>query len=548
MLRRAAPLLALSAALCQAQGPLGAVAGVVVDAASGEGVPRASIRLFPREGGVTYSSTTDLEGNFRLDRLAPGLYGLVVEAPGFLRFHGDGRSGEGPASVRVLAGGVAGDLRVALARYGVISGVVEDELGRPLPGAKVAANRRLERDGRPELGPGQSVQTDDEGRFRIANLTPGRYLVYADLSDTSTGSGGERRPPPDDPEGETLDLAYLPTFYPNALEAQYATPIDVRQADWINGLRIRLELHRTLNVDARLTGPHVDRQAWPDIDLMADSPAPGRFTNRSTVAPDGRVRYDGLRPGGYTLVAKQERDGRWFGAISRLELTDRSVETDLWLQPGVLVTARVLLDDPDWAVEDLRIHASLSVETPAGDAYSAQLEGGRFGNLSTEKVVPGSYRVFAQGYPTERGRMEVFYLEELRQEGSPAPDGVVIDQNPERNDLTLTLARAAVLHGRVVTDRLAPAGGVDVLLFSDGDPNGVAETPGVQRTDPNGEFFFRGLIPGKRRFVAVEGFDAEATTQDGLRRLRRLAEPVEIEKAGDGWLDLELTPAERWRR
>jgi len=56
------------------------------------------------------------------------------------------------------------------ATTGAIEGVVSDPNGNPVPGARVTVTAST-------LISPQSANTDDQGRYRISNLPPGKYDV-----------------------------------------------------------------------------------------------------------------------------------------------------------------------------------------------------------------------------------------------------------------------------------------------------------------------------------------------------------------------------------
>ncbi|MCA8961304.1 MAG: carboxypeptidase regulatory-like domain-containing protein, partial [Planctomycetes bacterium] len=193
--------------------PIGGVlAGIVVDdagqpvagaevAARAEGNDRQrAVRRGgpPGFGGDDGTRTeTDVDGRFRLDRLAPGSYRLDVTADGFV----DGR--ESAATDR-------DDLRIAMSPGVDLTGRVVDPSGAPIAGAQVSRRERNGggRRGMPFFGGGgarRSATTDAEGRFRLSGLEAGsvdlqvRAKGFLDGSfEVETGEVGD------------LSLAYAP--------------------------------------------------------------------------------------------------------------------------------------------------------------------------------------------------------------------------------------------------------------------------------------------------------------------------------------------------
>src|SRR5215470_16185823 len=153
----------------------GTISGQVV---SDSGQPLAGASLFVRamnSAGGPRSTTTDAEGNFRLDGLEPALYSIFAAAPTYVT---DNVSG---TYYRI------GDtVHLELIRGGVITGTVATSSGDPVIGVRVRAVRVRDVKGQPFRTPSfGSVEkmTDDRGVYRIYGLLPGTYLV-------SAGSGG----------------------------------------------------------------------------------------------------------------------------------------------------------------------------------------------------------------------------------------------------------------------------------------------------------------------------------------------------------------------
>ncbi|WP_282436529.1 MFS transporter [Aciditerrimonas ferrireducens] len=146
--------------------PSGVLSGSVrdVSATNGKsGVAGALVALVGAEGRVLARTTTDERGGFRFEELAAGDYTVAVTAP----------ARAAAATTVVLAPGETREVAVALGPAGRLEGRVTFDGGRPLPGAPV---RVLDAQGR-ELA--RSV-SDAEGRYRIAEVPPGRVRVVVD--------------------------------------------------------------------------------------------------------------------------------------------------------------------------------------------------------------------------------------------------------------------------------------------------------------------------------------------------------------------------------
>src|SRR6185436_16203804 len=87
---------------------------------------------------------------------------------------GSGRPG---TPIRLLAGQQLKDISLQIARGGVITGRVVDEVGDPAYGMNVRAYRWVMQSGERTLQQGGSDTTDDRGIYRIPALVTGDYVV-----------------------------------------------------------------------------------------------------------------------------------------------------------------------------------------------------------------------------------------------------------------------------------------------------------------------------------------------------------------------------------
>lgn len=155
--------------------------GRVLDALSGQPVPNATVThaaagaaggpLAALADAADEEITTDADGSFLLDGLAPGKVSLTVTHPDYSDAHQtvDVKEGASTAEIRMTAGGAIG-------------GLVISDAQQPLPvAAVVLQSAGAAGFGRAMLGGGSSAVTDATGRFRFDHLTAGRYSLAASL-------------------------------------------------------------------------------------------------------------------------------------------------------------------------------------------------------------------------------------------------------------------------------------------------------------------------------------------------------------------------------
>lgn len=181
-----------AAAQTPAQPPRGEIAGRVRRASNGLVIRTATVRLLAAsDESVVGSMLTGDEGAYHFGELPPGVYILEVSAQSFAtrRFAADPKT---RLPLRISGAGEKIQLDAELQTLGRISGRVLDERGEGLVGAVVWAVARVVATEKGlawrQLTVASGGGTDDEGQFRIGNLLPGEYFLYA-MPATSGQSG-----------------------------------------------------------------------------------------------------------------------------------------------------------------------------------------------------------------------------------------------------------------------------------------------------------------------------------------------------------------------
>ncbi len=243
--RIAAAMFLLASLQCPGQETAGAIAGRVVR--WGDRSPVASVTVHFLRPGITVPPVqTDAEGRFRMEGVAPGRYGLFVDpASGY-------RSGERIVFVReneTLTG-----VEIAVFPAASISGTVWRGRSRPAQGVRVWAVSVPEGGQHAPHRLGVAL-TDDQGRFAIRGLAPGRYRIQAEIppQEVREMDWNDDAPPGFPPEQEILTS----TFYPDTTEAGLAAPVEAAAGEETQGVEIQLARVRTSCVRARLkANPH----------------------------------------------------------------------------------------------------------------------------------------------------------------------------------------------------------------------------------------------------------------------------------------------------
>jgi hypothetical protein len=259
--------------------------GRLIDDVYSQGVSRARLAL---SGGGLRTPLTAIaseQGAFSFPDLAPGAYRLALEKAGYFT--------PTPLDVQVGASQInLGD--VILVRIRAISGVVRWSDGEPAAGASVqvlpvVAGQVSFRG----IATGYSVS--DRGTFRITNLRPGRYVLFA----SSAGYALSENPRP---------RIAPAVFFPGSDVAAGATKIDVRKTPEITDIDFTLRDRGGVTVEG-IVAPSASFPAGSDVligVMVPNAPAPVLGLRRMKVGDS--FRFLDIPPGQYMIAVSSDRD------------------------------------------------------------------------------------------------------------------------------------------------------------------------------------------------------------------------------------------------
>ena len=191
------------------------VSGVVLNAITGEPIPRALVQVSGGFPGVA-SALTDSEGRFELANVPESDVTILARKPGFFgdqELHSEGFQ---PPLIHVSSR--TESLVLKLLPEGSISGHVATTQGEPLEDTPIHIFRQRILDGRKRWEPCNQVSADEDGEFRVANLQPGIYLLSAGPIQVIAQRSGSTR------AGMNREgIGSL--FFPGAADLESATPL-----------------------------------------------------------------------------------------------------------------------------------------------------------------------------------------------------------------------------------------------------------------------------------------------------------------------------------
>jgi protocatechuate 3,4-dioxygenase beta subunit len=147
----------------------GSAMGVVVEAESGDAVPKLKIRIGGDYGIVMHETLSDKEGVFRFDNMAAGAHRMNINDQKFVL-------AENTASFSLSQGQERSGIRLEVHEGGVIAGrIYEQESDAGLGGVRIRAfSEGL------EPGISRETTTDRDGTYRIEGLASAAYAVQHD--------------------------------------------------------------------------------------------------------------------------------------------------------------------------------------------------------------------------------------------------------------------------------------------------------------------------------------------------------------------------------
>ena len=290
------------------------------------------------------TATTDDSGAFAFQNLPAGRFEVQAYKPGYLRAsYGASRPERAGTPVVVREGAAITNLALTIARGGVITGLVRDARGRPVPGISVRVLRfgfsalNGERTLSEPSG-GSSATSDDRGEYRAYGLPPGNYLVLVNPLPPGRSPGGPGlddirpltsaelqqalraarsgaasigpAPLPPALSTSSVRVNYAPVFHPGTTDLARATTITIGVGEERSGVDIAFRRVPTATIQG--TVRLLDGVTPQDISiaLEAGGSQSGIWESIGVrevtvpLQPDATFTFVGVAPGTYAIKAR----------------------------------------------------------------------------------------------------------------------------------------------------------------------------------------------------------------------------------------------------
>jgi uncharacterized protein (DUF2141 family) len=509
-----------------------AIQGQVVNALTGEPVAKAHVRLFDmrdRMGG--YTATTDSDGRFALRNIAPATYHLDAERNGFLwsqyGSRGANRAGT-PLALRPSQ--ELRDLVIRMTPQAVIMGRILDEDGEPMARVDIQAMQSGYVNGRRQLQNANSASTNDLGEYRIFNLKPGRYYLYAftQAAPDLVEGGGEQ--------------AYPPAFYPGTYDAASAGAIEVSAGGQLRGIDMTLARTRTVRVRGRVTSTVGSGNRNINV-FLAHQNYPNVYSPNTTSVRNapGNFELRGVTPGSYTITAQQVDEGKRYVAQMPLEVGNTNVENvSLVVAPGIDLTGHVAVEGTaDVKFERVMIFlAGPQAFSPGGMIRAAVKEKGVF---IVQNLFPEHYQLNVLNLP------ENVYVKSIRVGTEDALEsGINLTRGAAGPIEVLLASNGGQIDGTVLNAQQQPAAGATVVLVPESRLREQGRLFKSAAADSTGHFSVKGIAPGEYKLFAWEDVESGAYQDpDFLKAFEKLGESFSIHEGSRENAQLKLIPAEK---
>jgi hypothetical protein len=309
----------------------GTISGVVLAADNAAQPLRRAVVTLTGGSLAARSVLSDDAGRFTIARLPAGTYTVTARKAAYLAApYGARRPGRTGMPI-ALAEGQRADVRIAMFRGGVITGMLRDVSGQPIGGVDVRVIDARTLQTLTDAGPIQITTSDDRGIYRIHSLLPGDYYVAALPS--ASGSGAIAAPsassidaalamltsrrapvggaPATTPPPAERPIGFSPVYFPGTPDYRGAVRVHVDVGEERSGVDFEVRPQPVAAIDGVVRGDAPDLSSVlvtliPSGPRVTTSMSSNSLSGRAINA-QGLFAYTNLPPGSYRLVARARK-------------------------------------------------------------------------------------------------------------------------------------------------------------------------------------------------------------------------------------------------
>jgi hypothetical protein len=300
--------------------------GTVINSVTGEPIPRALVRI--QWYATTNSVLSGGDGRFHFDAVPEGQAVVSAQKPGFF-VKNAGKTHPWQADA-ITVGPQTPSITVALVPESVIYGHVEDANGEPVENAQVRIVQVRIEEGRKKWNQVAGGQTDEEGDFRIADLSQGTYYVGVDAN------WSLRRNPAEQSKKNREGYPAV-VYYPTSPDLWSAQPVNLAPGQRMQ-LQFALKQEPLFRVSGKVTG--MLPGTFPNFQFVDGS-------NQMLNLPTQFERQDGtfrsLVPSGTYLLRVTAPDNKRNELVAEQTIVVASDVTDVHFSLAPVISVPVLV-------------------------------------------------------------------------------------------------------------------------------------------------------------------------------------------------------------
>jgi protocatechuate 3,4-dioxygenase beta subunit len=489
--------------------------------------------------------TTDSQGHFVVNGLAPGSYELSAVKNGFARqVYGERAPGRPGTVVTVSAEQVIKDVVFRLVAAGALSGHVTDTRGGPLTGILVQLLRSIyDAKGRRTFQSVSSARTNERGEYRMYLITPGRFFVSA--------APAAAPDPSIMPINQVDEPGLVLTYYPGSSDPSGALSIEVEPGSESGSIDFRLMPQPLFRIRGRVLDARTGHLSQPvQLEIESRNPGSPHFPRGGPhISENGAFEIRDVVPGAYWIKAQLIPNANDFkqtiGDLLRnmaqvsVDVSNADVENVMvTFSPGFSLNGRVEIDSSgngtSRETRPLMVYLEPQESTPVPTLPQTVKADGTF---TFDNVLPGDYRIQTEGGPNNS------YMKSAHLGRTDVLNGLTLS-GPVSESLEVILSTTSgEIDGAVLDSDRKPVHGAQVVLI----PNRERSRSDLYRTattDQNGRFTIRTIVPGEYKVFAWEDLEPYAYNDpDFLRKYEERGTPVAVSESAKSTIETRIIPA-----
>jgi protocatechuate 3,4-dioxygenase beta subunit len=496
----------------------GAIRGTIVNGVTGTPLSGATIKLISGNSEDIPPTTTDREGKFEFKSVTARRGSILASLDGY------NYPSKANATNRVrqisLAAGQTLDIRIELVPAFAVSGRLLDDNKQPISKVSVQLSQKgYAPDGTPTLaGTSGYALTDERGEYRISNVIPGDYAVYAVRNE-------------------------VPTYFPGVTIPDWAIPVSVRDND-VAGISFTLIAANRYAIQFRLSGVNP-----PPKEISVN--LPGRVSGGQNIVPyknisstaDGVYTFENILPGSYRLAIhwyEEQPTGAPVNPVTRATRTTPFDISDRDLDLGTIDVVRPVAIEGRITfkgMDPFRINIILDPGPgePIRSSRTSDWWIGANNTFSISEVPEGRY-IVRTSFLEDRYLASAVYngVDVLGKE-------ITIDGSGDGTlDIVIDAPTGNVV-GVVRNAKGDPVADATIVLFPPADRRDAMDFKSTTQTDNDGKFSFEHVAPGSYSLFAWEYIPQFAyRNAEWIKQYETLATRVTVEKGRTGSVSLRL--------